>query len=1247
MRSVKRLVSLMLALCLLLGCAAAEGVSTPSDITPPVTERPTDTPPQTAPPTQAPTAELTAPPTATPTAQPVVVLTEKPWDESTCQHNTADCEQAPKCGTAGCPHITQDAHGLDIPACALGEWLLDAQDNPRVMPISVRANVIDLNVANATIYRSGTYRVKGGNLRAGASVSVAKNRVVILELEDVTVATLTAGQGSLLQIKTTGQNKIATLKTTGDNAVIFVQGGALTIDAVEAKEPEKNKITFEVKGGSLRAPLTEKSGLTQFAFPAQGATGVTVDGAAYAATPHDDGMAYLWLPAPDAGMKWTSAVTGATLAVSQTADLPQSASGIEQGKNNALEANKTYVLSGDVSDGTSLTITQSGVTVVLSSARATGTLIDASAAYTLHVTGESSIESLAGSGAVTLQGDGQLTVTGTLPANVSFRSGRYLLANVPGGYMAVDAGYPLKNQSVTVNGAAYPLLTNLTGSLLLLPELPAGKAYAVTADETAVTVRAVNGGEKAYTLTQAAPNVDAGSASAFTVAGDGSVVTGSIRASGATAAAAFHNVRLQGNASVLTLSGERLTVTLTGDNSLQSASGKAIALSSDAALALNVASGRLVLKGQDSLTGITLRGNVLVEPASSLPHTVLVIRDKNGNPVRDRDLTVSIGGQTWQYTTHADGSLHLWGLGDISGKEIAATDGENVYTAVVMNNQAQLTTGLTDFSDVTFSSQADGSLLISWAVPGAGTTGVQLLYGKAAVDMPDTYVAGAQHIVGKDFSAKVTGIPAGSVVTVRVYATQASGVAFNEQTADGFQFGEIFTYVHRLPWKYVGEAGAADAFYTGKAYQSKISVPGSATVTYSGRDLVNGKPVYPGDYVMKVTIPEGDPTYLPGTVEIPFTIKKAIVTIQPGYNLQKYAGFNDPEFTWTVRGLLDGDTVTGVLTREAGEDPGEYRWLTRGFNAADYYELRIDPDAEPFLILPVMGMIQVNEVMHPVEQTITLRDGRKLIVLLNAQDSLTVTHSVLGNLVRNEEDKPRLFTPQLSWNPETDEVLLMLRAEPEMNEDHGYQTDAAGNPLWGTRVLWLNGYGLEHMDRMGITALTLINKDASLTCRIEDFLTDEMAELIEEAGGTLSGTNFLLTVEPVQEAPDGLRPVTAGWRMSAVMLVKDQTIDVTSMLPNLTVAVDMEPVADLLTELERYDEERFPEQFALSLDDGTALESVFIEPFAEDELEKAAFPTMMYIDRYLSAPLTAPGTVYAVNAPETEAVGENATASAE
>lgn len=61
-----------------------------------------------------------------------------------------------------------------------------------------------------------------------------------------------------------------------------------------------------------------------------------------------------------------------------------------------------------------------------------------------------------------------------------------------------------------------------------------------------------------------------------------------------------------------------------------------------------------MLRNQNDLTGITLRGNVRVEPESDAPHTVVTIRDAQGNPVPNKALTVVIGGSQYRYTTHFD-----------------------------------------------------------------------------------------------------------------------------------------------------------------------------------------------------------------------------------------------------------------------------------------------------------------------------------------------------------------------------------------------------------------------------------------------------------------------------------------------------------------------------------------------------------------------------------------------------------------
>jgi len=1316
MKIGKRILSLILALCLLVSAALAEGVATPSDAVEAATEKPAEVPvtevpveeptevpvteapaeeptevpvteaptekPTTAPVTEAPAEEpteapvteapaeeptevpvteaptekpMTAPVTETPTEEttevpvteapteaptevpvteapteepseipeteaPTMEPTPEPWDESLCDHLSPECEQAPACDVPDCPHITQDSHGLDVPACDLGLWLLDAAENSGIAAYSVRSLTIDLDSADAKIYRSGAYTVTGGGQRSG-KLWIAAGRAVVLNLKEAALDALTVEGGGALVLRSSGESAIGSLDVGSRGEVTFAGSGAQSIGSISLGSEAR----AAVESGSVKANFPEQGGRTMMAFPAQGAASASVNGQTVAAAPHADGSYYLWLPAADAGMKWVSILQGAALEIIQAADVPvEIPAEITSGTDNVLLGGKTYTLTGDVSAGTRLIIQESDITVVLDGASAGDTLIDASCTYTLHVKGSSVIDSFCGSGPAIIS-EGLLTVRGSLPADTQYLSGAFVLAQAPAGYAAFDAGFALDRQRLTVNGATHPLLMNDAGQLLL-PQLAQGMTWAVTLENGEIKAAEVEEGAKAFTLTAAAPVAEAGAAQAFTVTGDGRFVDGRITASGAQANAEFRDVRLQSGGAVLCLDGEQLNVLISGDNTLSATSGDAISLANGSSLSLHVASGRLLIRSQSQIEGIALRGNILMEPEPDQPHVRLLIRDRSGNPVPNRSLTLLIGGQRYHYTTHYDGSLHLWGLGNIDGQEIAATDGEEVFTAVVMGGEAEMTTGL-DLAEVIFTSQPDGSLLMTWQAEGAGSSGVQLVWGDQALDMADDFVQGAMQIAGSGL-ATVEGIPAGSVVTARLYATAGEGASLTAESADGFQFGQVQHYVHRGSW---GPDKSANATYTGKPYRNPLSIPEGASVSYSG-DLTDGKPVDVGEYTMRVTIPEGHPVYLPGTVKVDFEIRKIRLIISPAPNQQKYKTRPDPEYAYTVSGLMEGDAVTGVLTREPGEEPGEYAWLLDGLSAPAYYSLRLDSEAMPFLILPLApaGGILVDEIMNPVVQKIVRSDGRRLKVTLHAADSIQVSGSVLGGLVRDEKDAAQLATPSLHWNERTDEVLLRLRAEPELNRDQGYKTDSAGRVIWGTRVLRLSYMGLTHMRKMGIDALALEHNGACITVRVEDFLTADMEKVIKAAGGNLTSTVFRIMLAPVTAAPAEIAPVTQGWHVRAVMGEGAKEQDISALLPGMMAAVDMESVADMLLSAGIYDEAAFPHKFTLMTGEGVSMASVFVAPFQADELDKADFPSMMSVSRYLMTKVTGEMTLYAV-----------------
>ena len=1227
---------LLISSMLLTGVSVAEEPSNPPAATEAlVTAAPTEAPTATpAPenPTDEPTAtpdpeNPTDEPTATPDPEnPTDEPTATPDPENPTDEPTATPE-IPTCDVEGCAHISQDENGLDYPLCRYGRYLLDEEDAYSVATLSNDLRIVDLNRADVTFYRSGQYALIGD--RKGAAVRVVKNRAAILELRGASIDTLTVEANAVVYIRA-ADNSLASIKkleVASGATVIFSEGGAISIGTVNSKGD------ISVEGTNLFADLTEMNGRARYAFSASGVQSVLVEGERYAwaVTPDADGKLYLWLKRPGEGMQWTATVTEGTMTLRQTAKAPSGESGsITPGERNTLKSGTVYTLSGDIAEGTVLEIMESGVTVILDGTTSAGTLIEAGAPYDLIVRGDTILD---GRGQMPLMGsapkitvDGLLSVQGQLPNGTKVLSGVVICSDAPDGYTAWAISVPLARQKVTLDGTAMPLLMTPAGELLL-PALADDATYSISADADTIVIETVHAQVLTFNLSENAPNADAGDASRFIVNGQNGYLDGAIHSSGAAASATLRNVQLNSASSVLRVENGALSATLTGSCALLS-DGAPIALD-NAQVSLNVESGRLVLRNQNDLTGITLRGNVRVEPESDAPHTVVTIRDAQGNPVPNKALTVVIGGSQYRYTTHFDGTLQLWGFGDLTGQDIAATDGETVYSAVIAGKSSSAVTGL-EISDIAATDNEDGTLTITFQTTGAKSAGVQVYAGEAPASMPDTYRADAKQYEADGNTVTISGLNTGDVVIYRVYASAEENVTLTESNADGFSFSEECFHVHRVKWV---PSRTANTTYNAMTYRPRMTLPETASITYSGNNLVGGLPFYVGNYVMHVKIPEGDPIYLPGTVDVAFSIQKIPLTICPDANQQKNEGEADPaRFTFTSIGLLDGDVVSGILKREPGEEAGNYNFVLTGLSAADYYTLRLMDDAPQFTILPteLPWWGGGGERLNPVQQVIERSDGRKMFVTITTQEQLVLSYSELGSVVRNTaDDQPRPFTPSLTWNKKTDEVLLRISAEAELNKDAGYVTDSYGNPVYGARTLRFGYMSLRYMNNAGIDAISFSNKNAAVILRLSDFLSADMEKAIKQAGGNLTTTLFRVTIEPV-DLPDGA--VTGGWNIRTEMVIDRKPTDISGLLPNAQVAVDMEVVAKLLTNLDRYDEKTFDKHFTLRRGAQTQ-ESVFIAPYQDDELEKVAYPSVLFASRYLLMPLDESGVVDVVMVP--------------
>lgn len=1270
MPMLRRMLAYLLAIALFAMPAASWAeLSTPSDLPTEVptdiptdtpTATPTETPAQT--PTEVPAETPTEVPTATPEATisggtpvpatPVPTPTEEPWDESQCDHANIHCEQAPACQVEGCQHIAQDVFGLDYPLCTLGQWLLDQQDKylregrPTVYTLGRSSATLNLDLADVTLWRSGTYTITGGENRPDAKITLAKDRVIVLSLRGVTAQRLTLQSNVNLTLDLQQLTNLETLELRQGATLTLNAGGAMKVaEVVRPADTGVADTKVYVAGGNLDASFTESKGRTLHRFDGQGATSVTVSGKRYAAdTPQEDGSYCLWLTAPAQGMRWESTLEGETLRVYQTAKGGGQSGVLVPGQENTLTQAGTYTLSGAVADGTRLTIRGEQIRIVLQGATFPANVTIASDVdYNLVLEGTSTAAAdafLQGSGAVTVSGDGALNITGAAPtAPLNPVSGVLTMAAAPAGWTAYPVSGITAADRLTVDGQSRGLCWN-GADTLYLPAPAAGYRLVVARDSGLIRAVTTPEGTPLFLLSSVNAQVDVGDAASFEVQGPGSTLDGAIRVTGATPAqAVLSNVQLSASsAAALTVSGgKNLTATVRGDNTLAGASSP-IVVESGSSLTLRCAEGRLLLRGQADLTGITLQGNIKVEPEIAGSYTKLLIKDKSGNPVVNQQLMLRVGGQDYAFQTHYDGSIYLWGVTGLAGEDVAATNGTEVYTAVIAPGVTPVDPGV-EISGVSMTGQADGSLSITFSAPEAGSAGVQYLVGATGQPLADCFVAEASRAAGMG-QVTLAGLTSGQVVSFRVYATRTAGVELTAENDDGFQFSDVYTY--RVRGAYTAPE-SANAAYTGKAYVCPFELPQDATVTYTGDDLNrDGKPWKVGDYVMRVSIPETSADYLPGVYEVKFSITKAVVYIIPDPNQEKFMGEEDPEFTFTTRGLLEDDQVEGYLTREEGEEPGNYAFTLDMLEAEDYYALRIPSDAHTFTILPGGEFFPVffYEMLHPVRQEIVRKDGRTVAVVLNTQDELTVTHSVIGNVVfATSDDRYRPFSPVLRHNETTDEVLLQIRCEAELSEDGGYVTDSDGNPSYEGRFFRLSWLGLRNLNRLGVDSVSLSQNGVQMLVRLEDFLNDDMQQTIEQLGGDLRTVRFKMTLQPVtdlsaeeQAAATAQQPMTDAWQASVVMVVDRQEIPFESYLPSLQVTVDAEPAAQILTGLQLYEEETFPEFCALTqvTADGVAspMESVFVTPFREDELTLVEYPQIMFTNRYYIAPMNQRITVF-------------------
>ena len=112
-------------------------------------------------------------------------------------------------------------------------------------------------------------------------------------------------------------------------------------------------------------------------------------------------------------------------------------------------------------------------------------------------------------------------------------------------------------------------------------------------------------------------------------------------------------------------------------------------------------------------------------------------------------------------------------------------------------------------------------------------------------------------------------------------------------------------------------------------YRDDVAVTGATSTMLDVKNVADS-----GEYEMAIVYMKADGTFDEiGSGKIGVSITPRTVTVTAN-NVSKVVGAADPALTYTATGLLGGDTLTGSLVREAGEDAGVYA-ITQGTLAAN------------------------------------------------------------------------------------------------------------------------------------------------------------------------------------------------------------------------------------------------------------------------------------------------------------------------
>jgi hypothetical protein len=222
---------------------------------------------------------------------------------------------------------------------------------------------------------------------------------------------------------------------------------------------------------------------------------------------------------------------------------------------------------------------------------------------------------------------------------------------------------------------------------------------------------------------------------------------------------------------------------------------------------------------------------------------------------------------------------------------------------------------------------------------------------------------------------------------------------------------------------------------------------------------VSGAQIMPGTYTAAADIEIAGNYRISGDMTTSFTIAPRTVTVTADSKSKTY-GDPDPALTYTVSGLLDGDVVSGELTRAPGEDAGGYV-INQGTLAASagYYKLvynsanlTINPFDNFALIWGNTDFVYNGEQQAPAVRVDGIKDGDECEVIVKGAQTDAGTYTATASLSNRNYKLPANYQTEFTIAKADPVVVPPTPVDGLVFDNHRHTLITPGSASSGTML---------------------------------------------------------------------------------------------------------------------------------------------------------------------------------------------------